>query len=94
MWMARFHPDVGRHQPGQLLHRWLTDHHDDLGIEQFDYMVGTSEFKSRWANGGYGVATVVATPTARPCARWILDVAERGSDRLRPVRDALRAVRP
>lgn len=94
MWMARFHPDVRRHQPGQLLHRWLTDHHDELGIDRFDFMLGTSEFKSHWANGGYRAGTVVATPTRRRGARGMIELAERGSDWVRParrlVRDALR----
>ncbi len=94
MWMARFHPDVRRHQPGQLLHRWLADHHDELGIDRFDFMVGTSEFKSHWANGGYRLGTVVATPARYRAARGMIELAERGSDWVRParrlVRDALR----
>lgn len=95
MWMARFHPDVRRHQPGQLLHRWLTDHHDELGIARFDFMVGTSEFKSHWANGGYRIGTVVATPTRRRRAREMIELAERGSDWVRPARQrVLDALRP
>ena len=92
MWMARFHPDVRRYQPGQLLQRWLADHHDALGIARFDYMVGVSEFKSHWANGEYRVGTVVATPVRRRRARWMLQLAERGSDWVRPVRRAARDV--
>ncbi|MGW0017463.1 GNAT family N-acetyltransferase [Rhodococcus sp. NPDC003382] len=89
MWMARFDPGVAHLRPGHLLHRWLADHHDDLGITRFDYLLGTSEFKSRWANGGYDAVTVTATPRGRPLHRWTLDVADRAADRIRPLRSVI-----
>ena len=77
------------------MQRWLPDQHDALGIARFDYMVGVSEFKSHWANGEYRVGTVVATPVRRRRARWMLQLAEHGSDWVRPVRRAARdALRP
>ena len=88
MWMARFHPDVRRYQPGQLLQRRLADRHDHLGVERFDYLFGTSEFKSQWANGGYRVGSIVAVPASRPHHRWTLRAADRAADLVRPLRTA------
>lgn len=94
MWMGRFHPDVRRRQPGQLLYRWLTDHHDELGIDRFDFLLGASEFKSQWANGEYRVGSIVAVPSDRPHFRPVMTVADRSAALLRSVRDnALEAVR-
>lgn len=94
MWMGRFHPDVRRRQPGQLLQRWLADHHDELGIERFDYLLGDSEFKAQWANGRYRVGSIVAVPSARPHFRTAMAVADRSTELLRSVRDtALEALR-
>ncbi|MBS9375373.1 GNAT family N-acetyltransferase [Rhodococcus sp. B50] len=90
MWMGRFHPEVRRHQPGQLLHRHLTDRHGELGIDRFDYLLGTSEFKSQWANGGYEVGRIVAVPTSGPHLRWALRIADLGADLVRPLRLAAR----
>ena len=90
MWIGRFHPEVRRYQPGQLLHRRLTDRHDELGIDRFDYLLGTSEFKEQWANGEYGVGRIVAVPTSRPHHRWTLRAADLGADLVRPLRLAAR----
>ncbi|MEU5842244.1 GNAT family N-acetyltransferase [Rhodococcus sp. NPDC047139] len=88
MWIGRFHPDMRRYQPGQLLQRRITDRHDELGIDRFDYLYGTSEFKSQWANGGYRVGSVVAVPGSRPHQRWTLRAADRAADLVRPLRRA------
>jgi CelD/BcsL family acetyltransferase involved in cellulose biosynthesis len=90
MWIGRFHPEVRRYQPGQLLHRRLTDRHDELGIDRFDYLLGTSEFKEQWANGEYRVGRIVAVPTSRPHHRWTLRAADLGADLVRPLRLAAR----
>ncbi|WP_129975773.1 GNAT family N-acetyltransferase [Rhodococcus sp. Q1] len=90
MWIGRFHPEVRRHQPGQLLQRRLTDRHDELGINRFDYLLGTSEFKEQWANGDYRVGRIVAVPTSRPHHRWTLRAADLGAGLIRPLRLAAR----
>ncbi|MGX7724621.1 GNAT family N-acetyltransferase [Rhodococcus sp. 5G237] len=90
MWLSRFHPEVRRYQPGQLLQRHLADRHDELGIDRFDYLLGTTEFKEQWANGEYRVGRIVAVPTSRPHHRWTLRAADLGADLVRPLRLAAR----
>ncbi|MEV8193959.1 hypothetical protein AB0P13_17755 [Rhodococcus pyridinivorans] len=74
----------------EMLQRHLADRHDELGIDRFDYLLGTSEFKEQWSNGDYRVGRIVAVPTSRPHHRWTLRAADLGADLVRPLRLAAR----
>lgn len=74
-WASRFDPACAAQSPGHLILEWLVNHHDELGIDTIDSLLGESAFKLSWANSAYDVATVTAAPTGLTVARARLGVA-------------------
>lgn len=68
-WVSRFDSAFSRQSPGHLIQEWLANHHDELGIDTIDALLGENAFKLAWANGGYDVATVIAAPRRLGLAR-------------------------
>lgn len=74
-WVSRFDPAYTTESPGHLIREWLVDHHDELGLDTIDSLLGESTFKMRWTRDGYDVATVTAAPTHLSLVRARLAVA-------------------
>ncbi len=92
LWLSHYEPALAAHSPGHLLEEWMVDHHDELGIDTMDGLLGENSFKLSWANDGYDVATVTAATAglvlcrARIAAVSTLAAAtRRGAGRIRRI---------
>lgn len=74
-WLTRLHPEYTKYSLGHLLTEWAVDHHDELGVDFFDLMLGENAIKLAWSPGGYDVATLTAAPAGLGRARARLALA-------------------
>ncbi|MDH4148154.1 MAG: GNAT family N-acetyltransferase [Acidimicrobiia bacterium] len=90
-WIGRFDPAYAEFTPGHLLvgeavRRGISD-----GVRLLDLQIGDSDYKRRWANGGYDTYEIVATgPAAGQLA--VLRAGSHATERLAGLRASLRRV--
>jgi len=91
-WVSRYEPTLAARSPGHLVREWVVDHHDELGIDTLDGLLGVNSFKLSWANDGYDVATVTAATAGLLLSRariagigTLAAAARRGSGRIRRI---------
>lgn len=92
LWVTRFDPAYAAYNPGHLIQEWLVDHHDEIGIEGIDSLLGEDSFKSSWTNTGYDVGTLTAATTGLALCRARLAIvgalvraARHGATRMRHI---------
>lgn len=86
LWLTRYSPLAASSRPGHQLIESICDTHDEVGITEFDFLIGRNPYKTDWQTREYSVATVVAAPRTIGVALYWL----RGAD---AVFSALRGLR-
>lgn len=83
LWFTRYDPDFSALKPGHQIIEYLCDHHEELGIDTFDTMIGRNAYKGEWATSGYEVGTLIAAPAHLRGALGLLQGINGGYDLIR-----------
>jgi CelD/BcsL family acetyltransferase involved in cellulose biosynthesis len=60
-WNGGFLPEAGRWSPGAILFAFGIKQSIDMGLEEYDFMLGDEAYKSSWASDSYSVSEVQLT---------------------------------